>query len=486
MSKREQAAQEFVRQVNSRTRTALVDYFVSHGVWVEDHHLGTALKLEEYRSFLNTLAKDLNVTSKATRLASDIGSISLAEKEKAMKSVYEVEAMCKESAGDRSELHAHSGSLHRLVAAWPSSPTLGGPFAVGVLGSFLIFIGQMAFGALAIVAAAGYGLVKITSFERHRKALREQIANANAQFEGLLSHEITPRPEVSAAKDWTRSKGYAFAGIVGLAAITGFLMHARSSEHENPALQTAAQDVSHAQLASSAAPDVKGETESNPLAWLVGKYPSEVVNDKRFRAAFNRVSKSDWKKISDRLAVTNGLIQVKDGFLSGAGCMAHRCGSDQAAFAIDAATGKGTVAYQDSGGSEPAVKAFAWPEKPLSDTPIAQSARDHNGASDFSKVSTSPAQVMYKASFDCSKARSDAEQLICGDAELAAADVELATVYAQAKAAVSDQAAFRDRTRAQWNYREQKCHDRVCLQRWYVDQKIALGQIAKTGRLDEQ
>jgi uncharacterized protein len=107
-------------------------------------------------------------------------------------------------------------------------------------------------------------------------------------------------------------------------------------------------------------------------------------------------------------------------------------------------------------------------------------------APDVSNVGATPAQVMYKTSFDCSKARSDAEHLVCGDAELAADDVQLAAIYTQAKAVVQDQAAFRDRTRAQWNYREQNCHDRVCLQRWYVDQKVALEQVARSGRLDEQ
>ncbi|BCZ81920.1 hypothetical protein PTKU64_55950 [Paraburkholderia terrae] len=84
-------------------------------------------------------------------------------------------------------------------------------------------------------------------------------------------------------------------------------------------------------------------------------------------------------------------------------------------------------------------------------------------------------------SFDCTKARSDAEHLICADAELAAADVELAALYAKAKAAATDQAAFKERTRTEWNYREQNCHDRECLSRWYADQKVALSEIAQSG-----
>lgn len=87
-------------------------------------------------------------------------------------------------------------------------------------------------------------------------------------------------------------------------------------------------------------------------------------------------------------------------------------------------------------------------------------------------------------SFDCSKARSDAERLICTDSELAADDVELARIFATAKAAVIDQSAFRERTRLQWNFREQNCHDRTCLIRWYADQKVVLTQIAQSGRVN--
>ncbi|AJW45538.1 hypothetical protein TK49_13010 [Ralstonia mannitolilytica] len=87
-------------------------------------------------------------------------------------------------------------------------------------------------------------------------------------------------------------------------------------------------------------------------------------------------------------------------------------------------------------------------------------------------------------SFDCSKARSDAERLICSDPVLASNDVELAKIFVRAKAAAIDQTAFRERVRQQWNYREQNCHDRECLVRWYADQKTVLTQISQTGKVN--
>jgi len=109
----------------------------------------------------------------------------------------------------------------------------------------------------------------------------------------------------------------------------------------------------------------------------------------------------------------------------------------------------------------------------------APSASDAQGSAD----ATQPANVgtsspdastqaaTYPTSFDCAKARSDSEHLVCGDAELAADDVELAALYAKAKAVATDQSAFKEHVRQKWNYRERTCHDRDCLAQWYADQK---------------
>jgi uncharacterized protein len=113
-------------------------------------------------------------------------------------------------------------------------------------------------------------------------------------------------------------------------------------------------------------------------------------------------------------------------------------------------------------------------------TPLSSWAQEAAGTDAAPTAQTASFQ---QTSFDCSKARSDAEHIICNDAELASDDVQLAAIYAKAKAAVDDPAAFKARTRAQWNYREQQCHDRECLVRWYADQKVALAVMAETGKV---
>jgi uncharacterized protein len=81
------------------------------------------------------------------------------------------------------------------------------------------------------------------------------------------------------------------------------------------------------------------------------------------------------------------------------------------------------------------------------------------------------------ASFDCAKARSRSEVLICGDRELSALDEELAKLYSRAKAASTDKDAFARSAREQWKKRESTCSDKACLVEWYALQRQRLSQM---------
>lgn len=72
------------------------------------------------------------------------------------------------------------------------------------------------------------------------------------------------------------------------------------------------------------------------------------------------------------------------------------------------------------------------------------------------------------ASFDCSRARSAPEKMICSDAELFQLNHEVGRVYARAKNATNDRAAFRRQNDVEARRRESICRDRGCLQRWYA------------------
>jgi Protein of unknown function (DUF4236) len=487
LSKREQATRDFVRQIQDRTATALQQYFNSHGVYVHTEDLADAVTLEDHQEFLGSLSKEFEATTKAVRLAVDIGSISLAEKEKAMLALYEMERKCAEHQGDRGELREAASTLSNWVLAWPNPPSLVAPFLLGLLACFLLFIKNFPFGLVLLAVALVYGSYALVSFGKKKVLLTAEISDAAARFDSLLTAELSPRPAVPDESGNVRLRAMTFVALTAVVAIAAIVYRPRDIQQ---AVANQSENVNQAEnVALPAAPASSSQMRlpQGDFGWLVGKYPSDVVKNRRFRAAFNHVSRNEWKKITDRLAVTDAAgIQLRDGYYFGAGCKAHLCGSDIAAFAINEATGKGDVIYKDTvdnASGDAMANGFAWSDMPIGSTPLADWAKSNNMTTEASPTSAlePTTDTTLQTSFDCSKARSDSEKLICHDPELAADDVELSAILARAKAAVADQTALRERTRREWNFREQNCHDRDCLVRWYADQKTALTQIAQTG-----
>jgi uncharacterized protein len=89
----------------------------------------------------------------------------------------------------------------------------------------------------------------------------------------------------------------------------------------------------------------------------------------------------------------------------------------------------------------------------------------------------------YPTSFDCAKADSTAEDLICHDADLASADVDLAARLQQARAAAVDRDALTRVVRAQWNDRDRTCHEKACVSQWIAHQSAMLAGVTQTGQV---
>ena len=83
-----------------------------------------------------------------------------------------------------------------------------------------------------------------------------------------------------------------------------------------------------------------------------------------------------------------------------------------------------------------------------------------------------------RPSFDCSRARSTTERLICSDPQLAQLDRELGTLHARMRIDSANPAAFRRRSDEEWRWRESNCRDKECLLDWYAERREQL--------LDEQ
>lgn len=73
------------------------------------------------------------------------------------------------------------------------------------------------------------------------------------------------------------------------------------------------------------------------------------------------------------------------------------------------------------------------------------------------------------ASFDCSKASSRVEKLICSDPGLSKQDDILGQLYRKAKAASSSPEGLTKQARENLKWREANCDDRACIEEWYAN-----------------
>jgi hypothetical protein len=80
-------------------------------------------------------------------------------------------------------------------------------------------------------------------------------------------------------------------------------------------------------------------------------------------------------------------------------------------------------------------------------------------------------------SFDCIKANSQAEHLICNDEELATLDRENAVIYIRARSVAPDEMEFIRRSRKEWLRREHECTEKSCLIEWYATRKRELSAL---------
>ncbi len=81
-------------------------------------------------------------------------------------------------------------------------------------------------------------------------------------------------------------------------------------------------------------------------------------------------------------------------------------------------------------------------------------------------------------SFDCTRALSTQERLICADDELATQDLGYANLYRRALTKSRDAEAFLQEGRRQLREREANCIDKACLLQWYAKRTAVLTPIA--------
>jgi hypothetical protein len=136
---------------------------------------------------------------------------------------------------------------------------------------------------------------------------------------------------------------------------------------------------------------------------------------------------------------------------------------------------------------EQAAPAPSKRTEPVAAKPV-QARRDVHVAKVEPRARPAPKPVETKAddgvqpSFDCSKARSVPERLVCADPELTRLDRDLGRVHARARRVTTDPQDFKRESDDEWRLREAVCRDRDCLLEWYSHRKQQLEERIAQGR----
>ncbi|ANB73892.1 hypothetical protein AYM40_17110 [Paraburkholderia phytofirmans OLGA172] len=137
-------------------------------------------------------------------------------------------------------------------------------------------------------------------------------------------------------------------------------------------------------------------------------------------------------------------------------------GLDTAVLAANTLASETAIAVSGQAGSSDLASAAPVPS-------LAASAPTEGTAvrSDVGIVAAASASVVVPivASFDCAKAASDIEKLICSSPETADSDRRLAAAYAAARSKASDQTALKQGQRAWMKQERDVCTDAACLLR---------------------
>ena len=101
------------------------------------------------------------------------------------------------------------------------------------------------------------------------------------------------------------------------------------------------------------------------------------------------------------------------------------------------------------------------------------------------KINSTNNSIGIFPSFDCAKAKSTAEKLICSDNQLATQDNELIEIYKLAQEKIGDSSEFKSEAAAARAQREQSCFDKACLLNWYSSRKDFYHNMIKSTSISE-
>ena len=189
--KRAQANEDFLATLSSRMLRATQDYFFSWGVCVSRDDFEDAAALPEHAPVFEAVSQQMDVIATACRLLADIGSLSLTEKEKAMRALYAVEAHLQASAGQVTALAPALANLQHQISVIPIRPNSEKYIGI-TLALIVLSIWWLPFLIVAAIAAV-FGGLQWRSFVKARNASVNRLEAADAEIDQVMQQEITLR-----------------------------------------------------------------------------------------------------------------------------------------------------------------------------------------------------------------------------------------------------------------------------------------------------
>jgi hypothetical protein len=191
MSRRDQANEEFLERLKGRTARAVQQYFFSHGICVSRFDVRRAMRLPGHEGTFAALTPCFAQVNEAISLLSDIGSLSLASKEKSMRAVYEIEARLAERVGTVEGIETAVARIGVALRAVPDKPKHW-PFVFW--GTALVLMAFVAW-QWALLGAIVYaaGVSQLLTYRKRKAAADRSLAEANAMFDAVTALEMTPR-----------------------------------------------------------------------------------------------------------------------------------------------------------------------------------------------------------------------------------------------------------------------------------------------------
>ncbi|WDZ97329.1 DUF4236 domain-containing protein [Herbaspirillum sp. WKF16] len=190
-TKREVENETFATNLWQRRRAAISSYFLSHGILVGMDDVDSALSMQPHDAVFAGLTPQFSETTEAMQLLQDIGSLSLAAKEKAMKALYVIENTLDGARGTASGISEGLQDLNIATQSTPQAPKFWAyVFWVIVLGFFSLGAPQFAVVPIIVLCV---GLYKKSQYKKKLVLSNEAVVKANAKLDQLIEHELTSR-----------------------------------------------------------------------------------------------------------------------------------------------------------------------------------------------------------------------------------------------------------------------------------------------------